>query len=377
MAIVLLSGSAFFLPAAVLSAVAPLVAKAILRDLDQTGSIVGGLSAAGTIGALAGTFLTGFVLISAIPTRPIIMIVGGCLIAIGAAAHWSLNRALPAVSVVLLVALSGVLGGLSDSRCDYETGYFCAIIVVDPDNPSGRSLVLDGLRHAYVDLDDPTNLDIRYIRLFARVSDAMPEGSIDSLHVGGGGFSFPRYLQDVRPGSASTVLEIDDELVEIVKDELGLVLDASLQVRTGDARLAIEDFGDDAFDLVVGDAFGGEAVPWHLTTEEFLREVDRVLAPDGIYVMNVIDGDKSRFARAELATLQKLFFHVAVVHPTSGISTRLPVNQVLIASHSPLPDFLFDDGDGRLLSTDELDAFVDGADPLRDDFAPVDQLSFR
>ncbi|HWH27531.1 MAG TPA: fused MFS/spermidine synthase, partial [Mycobacteriales bacterium] len=49
--------------AAVLSAVSPGVVKLRLRTLDETGQTVGRLSAVGTLGALAGTFLTGFVLL--------------------------------------------------------------------------------------------------------------------------------------------------------------------------------------------------------------------------------------------------------------------------------------------------------------------------
>ena len=48
-------------------------------------------------------------------------------------------------------------------------------------NPSLRSLYLDGIRNAAVDLDDPTVLDIRYIRLFADVVDALPAVPLRTL----------------------------------------------------------------------------------------------------------------------------------------------------------------------------------------------------
>jgi spermidine synthase len=178
----------------------------------------------------------------------------------------------------------------------------------------------------------------------------------------------------VRPGSTDLVLEIDRELVEIVEDRLGLVPDEDLVVRTGDARLGLDDLSDDRFDLVVGDAFGGSSVPWHLTTREFIAEIDRVLAPDGFYVMNVIDGGDNRFARAEAATLRQVFPHVQVILPPEGVSDRVGRNQVFVASQSPLPALRISAADGVLLPESELEAFIDGASPLRDDFAPVDQL---
>ena len=59
--------------------------------------------------------------------------------------------------------------------------------------------------------------------------------------------------------------------------------------------------------LVIGDAFGGLAVPWHLTTTEFLDEVARVLRPDGAYVANLIDYPPLGFFRAEAATAATRF----------------------------------------------------------------------
>lgn len=384
-AIVILSTASLFLPAAVLTAVSPMVAKLRLKSLADTGAVVGGLSAAGTLGALAGTFITGFVLVSALPTRMTVFILGAVLVIAGAATHGYFTKAMPTGTAVLLVLASAFMGVTSDRPCNHETIYFCANIVVDEDNPSGRSLYLDGLRHAYVDLEDPTVLDVRYIRLFSQIADSLPEGPLDTLHIGGGGFSFPRFLQHERPGSTELVLEIDDALVDLVEDELGLATSSSLEVQVGDARLALGDITDDRFDLVIGDAFSSRAVPWHLTTEEFLAEVDRVMTADGIYAMNVIDGGDFAFAQAEVATLLRVFSHVQVIIPPEGLPERGVANLVLIASSSELPAFTIDTDDGIVLSpAAAVDGqvatgsgtadFWDGAESLRDDFAPVDQL---
>ena len=143
---------------------------------------------------------------------------------------------------------------------------------------------------------------------------------------------------------------------------------------------------DNQFDLVIGDAFASRSVPWHLTTEEFLGEVDRVLTSEGIYMMNVIDGGSFDFARAEVGTLIKVFTNVQVIIPPGGLPDRGVANAVLIASQSELPPFVIDADDGILLSPavrveagrvsldSETVQFWDGADSLRDDFAPVDQL---
>ncbi|HEX2086839.1 MAG TPA: fused MFS/spermidine synthase, partial [Solirubrobacteraceae bacterium] len=124
-------------------------------------------------------------------------------------------------------------------------------------------------------------------------------------------------------------------------------------------------------DLVVGDAFGGRAVPWHLTTREFLRDVRRVLRDDGVYAMNVIDGGELRFGRAVAATLRDVFEHVTLVArpgPANG-------NLVLIAAEEPIPAQAVPRSRGATsYAGDALARFVDGARVLRDDHAPADQL---
>lgn len=374
-AIVALAFLAFFAPAAVLSAVSPMVAKLMVRDLAATGTVVGGLSAAGTLGALVGTFLTGFVLVSRFATRPMVLAVGLAMVLLGVLLTLRLGAG-TRPSVALLIGGLVLFGWAltADDRCEFESAYVCGSVEVDPDDSSVRTLVLDSAHHATVDLDDPAYLGFRYTRLLAGILTAVEPGPLATLHIGGGGFSFPRYIAATRPGSSSLVLEIDPLLIDIGRDELGLVTDALLEVRVGDARLALPDLESDAYDLVVGDAFNGTSVPWHLTTSEFVAELARVLRPGGVYAMNLIDGGPNRFARATAATLQLHFEHVAVIEPPGGIDAT-PRNQLMLASQQPLLGFSIAPDDGELVES--LEAFIDGQRPLTDDFAPADQLATR
>ncbi|HEY6635058.1 MAG TPA: fused MFS/spermidine synthase, partial [Acidimicrobiia bacterium] len=58
--VVVAAGAGFFIPAAILSAVPPVIVKLQLDSLDETGRVVGTYSAIGTAGAILGTFVTGF-----------------------------------------------------------------------------------------------------------------------------------------------------------------------------------------------------------------------------------------------------------------------------------------------------------------------------
>ena len=382
--IVLLAAAGFFAPALVLSAVPPAVVKLQLQTLDETGTIVGRFSAIGTAGAIFGTFFTGFVLVAAFPTRPILLGLGGLLVFIGIAL-WPRPTNAPAAPIAML-SLAVLAGGLTlavNGPCDRETAYFCARVEVDPNRPSGRSLRLDTLRHSYVDLDDPTYLEFRYAKDVAAILDSLPAGPLDVLYVGGGGFTFPGYLAATRPGSTALVLEIDPIVVELAEDHLGLGQSDELVVVTGDARIEVDAAPPAAFDLVLGDAFGGPAVPWHLTTKEFVSAIRDRLRPEGIYVLNLIDYPPHGFARAEAATLAAVFEHVTLIGLESHIAGKGGGNFVLAGSHQPLDAdavaeaILARGGSEIVLTGTAVTEFVDGADPLRDDYAPVDQLISR
>lgn len=381
--IVFLTTAAFFIPSATLSAVTPVIVKLRLRSLDETGSVVGSFSAIGTIGGLAGTFLTGFVLLSAAPSRPLVLGMGVLLVVLGGAMAVRTMGARTVVPAVLLTMV-GAGGALAaEGPCEYYTSYFCARIEVAEDDASARELWLDNLLHAYVDLDDPAHLDLRYSLEMADVIATLPEGPIDAAFVGGGGFSLPRYVNEVRPGSRSTVLEIDGALVDLVEDELGLQPSEDLEVVVDDARLSLRQEEDDAFDLVVGDAFGSLSVPWHLTTREFIGEIDRVMRPGGIYVVNVIDYPPLAFVEAEVATLFEVFDHVAVIAPLRYLTGESGGNFVLVASDAPLEvgavqAALAERGLTEVMwAGEQARAFAGGARVLRDDYAPVDQLIGR
>jgi spermidine synthase len=378
LSIVGLSLIGFFAPAAVLSAIPPIVVKIRLNSLQETGSVVGTYYAIGTAGAIFGTFVTGFVLIAAFPTRPIVIVVGVVLVLLGVTL-W-VGRSVWAVtsSVAALILLGGLVIA-SDSPCQYETSYHCAEVVADPERPSGRLLILDRGHNSYVDLDDPTHLEFRYIRVMVDVIDSeMPNGPLEVLSIGGGGFTFPGYLDATRPGTDHRVLEIDASLVEIGRRDLGFEDEAEVVI--DDARRSIAQVAPGSVDVVIGDAFTGLTVPWHLTTIEFVEMIGERLAPGGLYTVNVIDRPEARFARAEAATLGEVFEHVAVFAPADYFTGTRGGNYVLVGSDDPIDmdrvlSALASRGGVEIgLTGDGLARFIDGARPLIDDFAPVDQM---
>jgi spermidine synthase len=379
--LLLAAGLTIGVPGALLSAVTPMVTKLMLTTLDETGTVVGRFSGIGTTGAIFGTVVTGFVLISRVPITAIMVGLG--LILLGAAVAVEIGvRRRPPVRPLALILLCGVVAVVAPAGCDAETKYHCAELRNDPSNASGRLLVLDGLRHSYVDLDDPTHLEFDYVKALAGVVDGSFEAdrSLSAYHVGGGGLTFPRYLAATRPETRSLVSEIDPGVVDVDSEQLGLDSGPALEVRVEDGRTGVRRLTDDSRDLVVGDAFGGVSVPWHLTTVEAVAEVHRVLRPEGVYAANLIDYEPFAFARAELATLRQVFEHVALAAEPSTLDGKDGGNVVAIASDAPIDTAAVERGfDRQRLAWDVLDGaqlseWIEGAAVLTDDYAPVDQL---
>ncbi len=370
-----------FLPSAtVLSAIPPAVVKLQLRDLSTTGTTVGRLSAYGTAGAIVGTFLTGFVLVAWAAVTTLVVTVGLLLVAAGIGLWLFGRRRGPAevlgASGLAAMSLLGVVA--IDTPCETQTAYYCVAVVADPEYASGRTLVLDDLRHSYVDLDDPTELRFWYVqRLVDGIETMTAPGPIDIVHVGAGALTIPRYVRETRPGSEQLVLEIDPDLLDVVQDELGFVPGPDVRVENGDGRLSMAALAADSADVVVGDAFGSRAVPWQLATEEFVADVHRVLRPGGLYAVNIIDAPARNFLRAEVATFGEIFEHVAVILGPGAVGGGSG-NSVVLASDSPidtveLAGLVARSGLGGELVPDAA-AFVNGARVLRDELAPVDQL---
>lgn len=363
-----------FVPASLLSAISPAVVRLELSSLDRTGSTVGYFSAIGTAGAITGSILTGFVLVPLVGTTAILIATGVTAVAGGAVIR--LRRLAAWVGVVNLVALLAAGAAWAGDRCDDETRYYCVQIV--DDSATGRLLVLDDLSHSYVDLADPTYLEFTYTRMLAAVVLAATEGPADAVFIGGGAYSLPSWLAEARPASESTVLEVDPGLAKIVAEQIPPPPGIPDRLIIGDGRVSMRNLSTDSADVIVGDAFGGRAVPWHLTTVEFAADLDRVLRPDGLYLANLIDGPDLSFIRAMAATLREVWPNVAVISLPERFTTG--GNFVVVAGHGPIDAAQVAEESARLgldvtvLVGRELDEFLADADVLTDDHAPVDQL---
>ena len=262
-----------------------------------------------------------------------------------------------------------------------------AVIEIDRWVPGSFTLVVDGTPQSHVNLDDPSQLFFEYIQRMGHVIDqlGMPGQPLTAVHLGAGALTIPRYVETTRPGSRQQVIELEQELVDFVRENLPWPK-SSLRVRYGDAREVVGRLPEGLMhsaDLLVIDIFSGARTPAHVTSVEFYREACELLRPGGVVLVNVADGPGLSFARAQAATLLEVTGHVAALAETSVLKGRRFGNVVLVGSNEPLPlewmPRLLAGGPhpSKVISGPELRDFIAGASVVTDATASPSPLPSR
>ena len=216
--------------------------------------------------------------------------------------------------------------------------------MIEPDRfiPGSFTLVVDGTPQSSVNLEDPTALFFEYIQRMAHVIDELgtPGEAITAVHLGAGALTLPRYIEATRPGSRQQVIELERDLVDLVRTWLPWQREASIRIRYGDAREVVGRLPGGlrgSADLLVIDIFSGARTPAHVTSVEFYRSATQLLAASGVVLVNIADGPGLAFARGQVATLLAAVPHVAVLAEAQILKGRRYGNLVLVGSPSPLP----------------------------------------
>jgi SAM-dependent methyltransferase len=94
-----------------------------------------------------------------------------------------------------------------------------------------------------------------------------------------------------RPNDHITFFEIDPAVVRVARDPALFTYLSNAPNRPtvvlGDGRLELRNIPDATYDLLILDAFSGDAIPTHLLTVEALRDDLRVLKPGGLLLVHV------------------------------------------------------------------------------------------
>lgn len=164
----------------------------------------------------------------------------------------------------------------------------------------------------------------------------------DVLVLGGGGYSYPKYLISHYPDLRCDVVEIDQKVTLIAQryfflDRLMVEFETEetgrMELICDEARHFLEQ-SDRRYSAIVNDCFSGLHFAEGLATVEAARLYHEHLVEGGIYLSNVIgalEGDRSKMMQRVIATLGEVFSHVYVIAGQPETPTNCD-NNVVIAT---------------------------------------------
>ncbi len=379
----------FFLPSVFMGTISPYAIKLAASSLATIGNTAGSMYAISTTGSIAGALFTAFYLIQAIGVRHILLSLGITLVALAifliSIDHLARRRAeKPLITSSILAALLFGVHAIASAGTLYEADSLYHHIIVAEDSGI-RSLRFDRLRQSALDLNDPDRMVFQYTQ-YLHLANVFHDHPQRMLFIGLGGGSAPRRFQRDYPTLSIDVAELDPEVVNVAKRYFLFAESERLKAQAVDGRIFINKTSQ-RYDMVFLDAYYADAIPFHLATREFLRELKQKLTPNGIVVSNIIgnvSGADSKLFRSILKTLDTEFAQT-YVFPVDGVSNiiviatqtkeRLGKQEVIRRArsleeqhkvHFPLEQFAH---------TYVLDRIPkDDVPVLTDDYAPVDGL---
>jgi hypothetical protein len=193
---------------------------------------------------------------------------------------------LPLLSVGLLVRLSPAM---RDGRVvEKRRSFLGSLRVVDVEG--GRLLTHGRIQHG-MQLRDPAlrRRPTMYFGPGTALARVMTDGADHPRRIGVVGLGVGTIAAYGKPGDRLRFYELDPNVVDIAHRDFTFLADcaASVDVIVGDGRLSLSREPDAAFDVLVLDAFASDSVPVHLVTREAFAIYARVLAADGLLLVNV------------------------------------------------------------------------------------------
>ena len=385
----------FFLPAMFLAMLSPFAITLLhAREADRgVGSASGLVFFWSTLGSIAGSLATGFLLIPHWGIGNIVAGTGSGLVLLGGVGLL-LTRKLPKI-LPLGLALLGPLSGMALVAAQpgdrggvfAMDGLYDRIMIRDIPyrDRTARILLQDLSVSGGLYLDDGS-MAFDYTRYFDLYRLFTPELKT-ALAIGGGAYSVPRAILRDAPRAIVDVAEVDPSLHALARRYFDLPGDARLRNHVIDGRRFLHDT-QERYDLIFSDAYRSFiSAPPQFATLEFFRLARSRLREDGVLIANFY-GSLAPDARATiysvLRTMRAAFPQVYVIATISPASEELQ-NFIFVGHNASKPDkridlrraaavqFAYPMLKGvaalELRPTDEL---LDSYPVLTDDFAPVE-----
>lgn len=205
------------------------------------------------------------------------------------------------------------------------------------DEPDGSTTVwVNGVPSSSL-RQDPEHLDFEYMRhLSAAIAAWGPPPRMLALHVGAAACTLPRHLAHRYPDSGHIAVDVDTTLPELVRTWWDLPRAPRLRIRAQDGLEAVASRREHSLDLVVRDAFAGDATPAHLAGVDWWAAAARAIRPDGLVAANVGTRPGTRTAAGDVSAARDALPHVVAIGEHAVLKGRRRGNVVVAASRAPL-----------------------------------------
>ncbi len=334
----------FGLPLLCLGMVTPFAVRLRTREVERLGHVAGRLYALGTVGSVAGTLTTSFVLIPSVGCRTVLVLLAGILVLLGGVG-FGLSRRLRAAAGILVLGgaagaaflllkpdpaavpgvvydSEGILGRLTVVERTYDDGYI------------ERFFLIDGACQTHLPRDPADGVDCEYIRTFELLTRWKPVAR-DVFLTGLAGGALVRLLKDY--DLAFDVADIDPRSIRVAREQFGLDPSIPLEFFLEDGRRLLRRRSK-TYDYIVIDMLTIDAVPFHLYSREAFEEARDHLKPGGILALNSslhLDGDGELSSRSLYRTLKAVYPHVRCYNAHVDPANRIE-NRIFFASMTPL-----------------------------------------
>lgn len=384
----------FFLPSMFIGVLSPIIIKIKMNNLKSVGKISGGIYALATLGSIIGTFLGGFLLIPNFGSNEILFVLSIFIFLLMILLYEKeekniFNRIICCVIIGILInticlvnfykvnAINGdkVLKEDLGVHVNYDTQYG-KVTIYNLNNEKGKT------RHLNIDRGNESGTFLEESRCYellyeyTKYYDLMFKSSknIENvLMIGGAGYSYPKYFISHYLDKRMVVVEIDEKITEIAKKyffldklikEYNLEENGRLNIITQDGRIYLNENGK-KYDAILNDSFSGDTPAKTLTTKEAIEKIHNSLNEKGVYLTNIIssiDGEDSKFLKAEVNTLKQVFKNVYIIPCRDTMNVKRIQNNMVIATDDIISI-------ENTVNIDTSDSIV-----LTDNYYPVDNL---
>lgn len=305
-----------------LGCISPLIIQKISTEgQEETGKVSGQVYFISTIGGILGSFLLGTFLLERLGITLLLLFIALVLLSVSFYIRkQSQSRMLIFGGIYLFLAF------ISYNRIFKETedavvvvynneGIFGQIKVVDrplKGTDTYRSLSINGVNQTMI-VNVPQALSFwqypHVVNSFSTLKGKNPK----TLLLGLGGGSIARELKT--HVTDLDVVEIDPRIIEVSKNYFYLN-HQGMNFYRDDARHYVKQCKK-KYDMVVYDVLTGETQPNYVFTQEALKELDQILQPDAIVIVNyqgIASGPGDEAFRTLYKTFTSAGFHVNLKH---------------------------------------------------------------